>query len=138
MNKFLLTLFLILFAKFALAENLTPIEVVKIKDGDTIEAKIDKNKFPVRLIGIDCYETGKINRAYKQAYFNNLTIEEVVVRGKTSKEFLEKLYQNSNKNIYLDFRGLDIYKRALGVVYFDKLNVNEVMKEKGGCLIYDY
>ena len=41
-----------------------PVEVLKIYDGDTIKVKIDNgNKFSIRLVGIDCYETSKIHRA---------------------------------------------------------------------------
>ncbi len=46
-----------------------PVEVLTIYDGDTIKVKLfSGNIFAIRLIGIDCYETSKIHRAYKQAY----------------------------------------------------------------------
>ena len=37
---------------------------------------------------------------------------------------------------YFEFKGLDIYKRVLAVVYFDDINVNDSMKTFGGCIAY--
>ncbi|DAB11100.1 MAG: thermonuclease family protein [Acinetobacter sp.] len=140
MNKLLTTLMLFtITASVVFAETKIPVQLIKIKDGDTIDVKIEKNTFPVRLIGIDCYETGRIHRAYRQAYDNNLSIDEVIARGKQSTAYLENLYRaNKNNQVYIDFKGVDIYGRALGVIYFDKLNVNEDLQKNGGCMIYNY
>ncbi len=140
MNKIMcLIVIYILFINLALADTRIPIQLLKIYDGDTILVKIDNEKFLVRLIGIDCYKTKDINRAYKQAYQNNLKIDKITCKGKESKEYLEKLYKNNkNKPVYLDFKGVDKYKRALGVIYFNKINANEELLNKGGCLKYNY
>ena len=108
---------------------------IKIIDGYTIILKVDKNEFSARLIGIDCYETNANNRAYKQAYLNNLPIDDILLGGKNSKKYLKDLYKNADKT-YFEFRGLDIYKRVLAVVYFDNINVNDSMKTFGGCIAY--
>lgn len=64
MKKFLLLLTLLSLPAFAAI----PIEVLEVYDGDTIKVKVNNgNDFLIRLQGIDCYETSKINRAYKQA-----------------------------------------------------------------------
>ncbi len=136
--KKVILLFLIFFQiNKVYADVKIPVEVVKFKDGDTIEVRIEKNTFSVRLIGIDCYETSKINRAYKQAYLNKITIEDVVKNGNLSKLFLESIYKKEEK-VFLDFRGIDKYGRALGIIYFDKLNVNEILKTQGGCFVYEF
>ena len=76
MNKiFLSILIFFLVVTPSCAASKTPVRIVKILDGDTVRAKINDNIFSIRLIGIDCYETTPNNRAYKQAYNNNLTIE---------------------------------------------------------------
>lgn len=138
--KKLLTLFLILLKTTVVYGNeKTLIDIIKITDGDTILAKIDNNQFNIRLIGIDCYETSKIHRAYKQAYENELKIEDVIKKGIQSKKFLEILYEkNKNKDIFLDFKGIDKYGRALGIVYFEKININSEMMKNGGCYMYNY
>ena len=117
------------------SENKISTELVKIIDGDTIILRVDKNEFPARLIGIDCFETNVNNRAFKQAYLNNLSIDNVLLKGKNSKKYLKNLYKNTDKT-YFEFRGLDIYKRVLAVVYFDNINVNDTMKAFGGCIVY--
>lgn len=136
---FFILIFLVLFCHFGFGVAKTPIKILKIYDGDTIQAKIDNEKFSIRLIGLDCYETKNINRAYKQAYENNLTIDDVIDKGIKSKKYLEKLYKNNkNKEIFFDFKGIDKYKRALGILYFGEINVNKALLNNGGCLEYNY
>ena len=127
----LLIVFVLCSASYAASK--TPVRIVKILDGDTVRAKINDNIFSIRLIGIDCYETTPNNRAYKQAYNNNLTIDEVIKNGKFSKKYLINLYKNSNVQTF-EFMGLDYYKRPLGVLYFDNVNINQKMLNHGGCL----
>lgn len=115
----------------------TKIELLEIYDGDTIKAKIDKEIFALRLKGLDCYETSTINRAYKQAYENNLKIEDVINKGNSAKEYLINLY-NKTSVVYFDFQGVDKHSRALGVLYFDKLNVNKELINNHICKKYDY
>ena len=114
-----------------------PIKIEKIYDGDTIEAKIENRVFSIRLIGIDCFETSDIYRAYKQAYDNNLKIEEIVKQGKTAKKYVENLYKNSKKQSFA-LKGIDKYSRALGIVYFDNINVNEILKQNKICAQFVY
>lgn len=137
--KFLyISLIIILISSYTYAfESKKNVNLIKIIDGDTIEVSINNNKFFVRLINIDCFETSKINRAYKQAYENNMSVDEIIKTGQQSKEYLETLYKKTNK-VYLDFMGIDKYSRVLGYIYFDKLNVNEEMKINGSCLQYKY
>ncbi len=115
-----------------------PVEVLEIYDGDTIKVKLDSNnKFSIRLVEIDCFETSKIHRAYKQAYVNNLKIEQVVKQGNSTTKVVQELYKNS-KNASFDFQGIDKYSRALGIVYFDELNVNKYLLDNKICLPYEY
>lgn len=132
MNKFLI-LFALLFLP---AHASIPIEVLKVYDGDTIKVKLDSgNKFSIRLQGIDCYETSRIHRAYKQAYEGKVNIDEVIKKGNEAKSFLKSLYKKSN-DISFDFMGVDKYGRVLGIVYFDNLNINEELLKKKVCMPY--
>ncbi len=137
--KILILLIILNICCFTYAADKIPITIIKIYDGDTVLAKIDKNQFSIRLIGIDCFETRKIHRAYKQAYQNNISVDEVDCKGQSSKQFLEQLYKNNqNKSVFLDFKGIDKYGRALGIVYFDSINVNKELINNGNCLKYNY
>jgi len=50
---------------------------------------------------------------------------------------LEKLYSNST-NSYFYFMGVDIYKRPLGLLYFDDINVNKKILDEKICKPYNY
>ncbi len=135
MKRFLVLFLLLFLPSFANAK--TPIEIISILDGDTVRAKIDNNKFDIRLIGIDCAETSKNNRAYKQAYLQNKDIDEILKEGKNAKKYLEFLLKKS-KTTSFEFKGLDDYKRVLGVLYFGEININKKLKQDGYCKEYIY
>ncbi len=136
---FVLSVIAIILGIATYANRSTPqkIEIVRILDGDTIETTTSK----IRLSGIDCYETSNRQRAYKQAYENNLTMEQVIENGKKSKESLTNLLNAHKGNIYFVENKSptpDKYNRKLGIVYATKINVNEYMLNQGGCLKYNY
>ncbi len=114
------------------------INVVSVTDGDTVKVRFSENIAPIRLVGIDCYETSPIKRAHKQATEYNIPIEEVVKRGQTAKIMLEKLVYDNADNIRFRCDGVDKYGRILGTLYTDKLNINEKMLTSGYCPAYVY
>lgn len=116
--------------------NKFPITITKVLDGDTVKAKIDNNEFSIRLVNIDCFETSRINRAYKQAYENNLSIENVIEKGNLAKEELSR--QIDKHKMYMEFKGLDVYGRVLGVLYKDDFNLNNHMQNTDFCYAYFY
>lgn len=135
----IITILIILFFNITIAQAKTEIKVIKIYDGDTIKAKLKKNEFKIRLIGIDCFETTDNYRAYRQAYYNNLTVEEVINKGINSKNYLLSLYKKyENKKITFEFKGIDTYGRTLGILYFNNVNVNKELVKNGGCFTYEY
>ena len=61
-------IYLIFFSQniFAFQSKIS-IKNLKVLDGDTVKVTFESgNKFSIRLIGIDCFETEPIHRAYKQ------------------------------------------------------------------------
>lgn len=142
MRKFGIYIFIfvhcIFFIQLVLADtNYKKVDVIKVLDGDTVKIQLGKEDLKVRLVGIDCFETAKISRAYKQAYENNISIDEVVRRGKSSKDLLEAFLLNHN-DVHFDFAGIDKYGRALGYLYSGSTNINEFMQAEGGCPAYIY
>ena len=114
------------------------IKITKITDGDTVKGIVNGKEISIRLSGIDCYETSKRDRAYKQAYLNKITIEEVVEKGKESKTILTNLLQNQN-NVTVKFTDVDNrYNRNVGILYINNINVNEYMIKNGGCMPFEY
>lgn len=140
MEKRIITavLIVILLMPAIFAAQTESIRITKITDGDTVKGIVNGKEISIRLSGIDCYETSKRDRAYKQAYLNKMTIEEVVQRGKDSKEILTNLLRTNN-NITVQFTDIDKrYKRNVGILYAGEVNVNEYMMQKGGCMCFEY
>lgn len=139
MKKIILTaFFLFLGIELVAAGNCFDIiKITKVYDGDTILGFVNGKKVNIRLLGIDCYETSPINRAYKQAYLQKISIEEVVKRGNRSKTILNNLVEN-NPNAKIILKGKDCYNRDLGILFINDININKYMVENGGCLKYTY
>lgn len=140
MEKRIITavLIVILLMPAIFAAQTESIRITKVTDGDTVKGIVNGKEISIRLTGIDCYETSKRDRAYKQAYLNKMTIEEVVQRGKASKEILTNLLRTNN-NITVQFTDIDKrYKRNVGILYAGEVNVNEYMMQKGGCMCFEY
>ena len=57
--------------------------------------------------------------------------------GGEAKIYLENLHKKA-KNISFVFQGIDKYGRALGILYFDNININQHLLDKGLCLPYVY
>lgn len=140
MKKILMLVLVMVLGLSAFASDRVQVTLSRIYDGDTIEVINENNqKENIRLIGIDCYETKPINRAYKQAYENKITVEEVVAKGIQQKNALVKLFEDNNKkHLYIVRQGKDVYNRTLGVIYLGNINVNQYMLKSGNAMKYVY
>lgn len=140
MKKVLMLLLVMVFGLAVYAAEKVQVTLSRVNDGDTIEVINENNqKEKIRLKGIDCFETSEINRAYKQAYQNKMTIEEVIAKGVQQKNALIKLFEdNSKKHLYLVRCGKDVYKRTLGIIYLGNLNINQYMLKSGNAMEYIY
>ena len=132
MKIFLLVISLFL-SSVTFASTKTSIIITEIVDGDTVKAKVSGGKeFPLRLVGVDCYEITQSRLAKSQAYDDNLSINEVIRNGLIAKGYLEKI-KNSANHFSFEFKGIDKYGRALGVLYFDDININKKLVAKKYC-----
>jgi len=90
--------------------------VTKISDGDTLTIINSENKLvKVRLYGIDSPET-------KQEF------------GSNAKDFLSN--QINGKYITIDVIDIDRYKRSVGRIFLDDLDINRAMVENGYAWVY--
>lgn len=137
MKKFLFLLGILLLSN-SFADSKIPITIIKITDGDTVQVKLQSgNKFALRLIGIDCYETYLSHRAKSQAYDEKLNVNEIIKKGLVAKKYLSELKNNAN-DVAFEFRGIDKYSRVLGVLYFDDININQKLVDEKYCKVYEY
>lgn len=117
--------------------NLELAKVKSVVDGDTIHIYTGDKITKVRLYGIDCMETSKIHRTYRQAYENNITIEEVISQGNKATKELAKIIKNNNNFVYFKTMGIDIYGRLLAILFNNNFqNINDMMLETDYCKVY--
>lgn len=117
--------------------NVELAKVKRVSDGDTIVINTGGQNIKARLLGIDCMETNKIHRAYRQAYENNLTIEEVLTQGKNATLELKNLIKMNNNLVYFKTMGIDYYGRLLVILYDKNFNnINDLMQQTGYCPAY--
>ena len=99
-----------------------------IVDGDTIDLIFDGESTRIRLIGIDTFESRSSIKAKAQAYDYNISLEEVIKRGKRATTYIhEQLSKRVKHYLEYDEDYLDRYKRTLAYVWFsqtDMLNMD--------------
>lgn len=90
-------------------------KVISIHDGDTITILQNKQQIKVRLFGIDAPEL-------KQPY------------GKKSKQFLANLI--AGEVVEVEENGKDRYKRTIGTIYLNGVDINAQMVANGYAWAY--
>ena len=109
-------LFLTLFLTVGFLNAYTPLENIRVIDGDTIRAEAKGKEIKIRLVEIDAPEMD-------QPF------------GARSKNFLNRLLYE--KNVTLIAQGEDRYGRVLGNIFSDELNVNMLLVKFGFAWVYD-
>ena len=137
---FYLVLFTILLVQSVSAHEFVA-TIIKINDGDTLTALVNNENTKIRLLDVDCYETGKnSNTKFQQKYYG-LSVDEVLEKGKQSRKILKKLLKD-HRYIRVEWDKRDSFGRILGKVYLDDMksngiiDVNQYMLESGGCNKY--
>ena len=100
-----------LFAKELLTE-------IKVTDGDTVKGKYANELIKIRLAEIDAPEL-------KQAF------------GVESKGCLKELIKQSDGKVFFKFKEKDRYKRHVGWLYSEDLDINLEMVKRGCAWVYD-
>ena len=94
----------------------TPLENIRVVDGDTIRAEAKGKEIKIRLVEIDAPE---MNQPF----------------GAQSKNFLNRLLYK--KDITLISQGEDRYGRTLGEIYANGESANILMIKSGFAWVYD-
>ena len=98
-------------------------KLIKIVDGDTIDAQIDLGfgifvKKRIRLYGINAPETRTRDLEEKK-------------QGKKAKKRLKEILNESNGEFLLNSKGFGKFGRCLGEIFIDKLNINSLLINEG-------
>jgi len=115
---------------FVLAENY-PAKVVKVVDGDTVNAVIDLpgfgfRQFKVRLYGIDTPELRPPR--------SDPDRDEIIQKAQEARDVLKE--KICDKVVFLKCYGWGKYGRLLAEIYFEDENINEWLVENGFAEIY--
>ena len=94
----------------------TPLENIRVVDGDTIRAEAKGKEIKIRLVEIDAPE---MNQPF----------------GAQSKNFLNRLLYE--KDVTLISQGEDRYGRTLGEIYANGVSANALMIKSGFAWVYD-
>ena len=94
----------------------TPLENIRVVDGDTIRAEAKGKEIKIRLVEIDAPE---MNQPF----------------GAQSKNFLNRLLYE--KDVTLIAQGEDRYGRTLGEIYANGESANTLMIKSGFAWVYD-
>lgn len=137
---FYIILLTIFFVQSAFAHEFVA-TIVKINDGDTLTALVNNETTKIRLLDVDCYETGKNKHTLFQHKFYNLSYDEIFNRGKQSRKKLKNLLKD-HKYVRVEWKKRDSFGRILGKVFLDDIksagviDVNQYMLKFGGCNKY--
>lgn len=112
-------------------EYIYKIEVLRVIDGDTIDAEIDLGfdisiKKRIRLHGINAPEVRTRDKTEK-------------AKGIKAKEYLEKIIESQNNILYLKSMDKGKYGRCIGVLFevdFDNYSINDDMIREGHATPY--
>ena len=106
-----------IFLVFLVISNLLfSYKVIKVNDGDTITIMMNGEKQKIRLYGID---TPEINQSF----------------GTEAKQFLSD--QILNKEVEIEVKDTDRYKRLVAVVYLNNKSMNELLLKEGLAWWYE-
>jgi micrococcal nuclease len=114
-----------LFLNAQLKEN-TFYNVSKITDGDTFYVVTPKKeKFKIRLIGIDAPESYNVGKKFRKEYF-----------GKEAKVYVTNLLKNKKIKLIFDIQKTDRYGRILAYAYLENgVFINRHLVENGYAVV---
>lgn len=103
-------------------------KVVKVVDGDTIDAMIDLGfdiwiKRRIRLYGINTPETRTTDLDEK-------------TRGVAAKDRLLNLIEENDNQILIESHGLEKYGRCLATIFCKEININKLLLEEGHAISF--
>jgi len=120
-------------------ENETPTEavlqttVIEISDGDTFGIYYKNQKWKVRVLYVDCFETRKGDRLSDQARRAGISEDSALALGFKAKDFAKQILLNKKVQLLRDFKepNLDIYGRLLRITIVDGMRYDSLLKVNG-------
>ncbi len=107
--------------------------VVEIVDGDTYGIFYKNQKWRIRVLNVDAFETQRGERLSNQARKAGISEDSALTLGKLAKEFAKSTLLNKKVDIYRDYNepNLDIYGRLLRITVVDGKRYDSLLKANG-------
>ncbi|MGB9851410.1 MAG: thermonuclease family protein [Candidatus Kapaibacteriota bacterium] len=107
--------------------------VIDISDGDTFAIYYKNQKWKVRVLYVDCFETQKGSRLTDQANRAGISVDSALSLGLKAKEFARKTLLNKKVELLRDFKepNLDIYGRLLRITIIDGMRYDSLIRVMG-------
>lgn len=107
--------------------------VIDISDGDTFAIYYKNQKWKVRVLYVDCFETTKGTRLTEQAQRAGISVDSALSLGLKAKEYAKKTLLNKKVELIRDFKepNLDVYGRLLRITLIDGMRYDSLLKSLG-------
>jgi endonuclease YncB( thermonuclease family) len=104
-----------------------------VTDGDTWNFLYNDEKYIVRVLHVDCFETYQGERLERQAESCGISTDSAMKLGKLAKELADSLMAGKEVVIMKDPTedSFDIYDRLLRITIIDGMRLDSLMIEKG-------
>jgi micrococcal nuclease len=125
---------LLLGAALLAAQKADRASVVSVVDGDTFEVLMPGGgKEKIRLIGVDCPESGRNPKLYRDARDGGRPVEEILKAGMLATEFVRSVLKPGDTvDLEYDVQARDRYGRLLAYVFMpDGRMLNRLLLEEG-------
>lgn len=103
-----------------------------VSDGDTWNFYFENEKYPVRVLNIDCFETSINDRLYSQAEETGISIDSALSLGLKAKSLADSLLKGNKVFIKKGFStsDRDVYDRLLRKCYINGLAYDSIMQTR--------
>jgi endonuclease YncB( thermonuclease family) len=107
--------------------------VIDISDGDTFSIYYHNQRWKVRVLHVDCFETSKGDRLADQAKRAGISLDSALALGLKAKDFAKKTLLNKKVELLRDFKepNLDNYSRLLRITIVDGMRYDSLLKALG-------
>jgi endonuclease YncB( thermonuclease family) len=107
--------------------------VIDISDGDTFSIYYKNQRWKVRVLYVDCFETSRGSRLSDQARRAGISEDSALALGFKAKDFAKKILLNKKVELLRDFKepNLDTYGRLLRITIVDGMRYDSLLRVNG-------
>jgi len=120
-------------------DSLATIKCIAVSDGDTWKFELKDERFSVRVLHVDCFETRRGSRLEKQATAAGITPDSALALGKLAKHLADSLMSGKQVTMMRDYDtdNMDVYGRLLRITICDGMRWDSLMIAKGYGMRYE-